>query len=106
MPVEGIEALGVEVPGLNPAERVRAKLETRIDYKNDVVLVEDCVNSGHVALAERVIKNSIDQCRIDPETGSEVSIDGDVRCSTGALLIARVPNCGRACIFCSSRSSQ
>src|SRR5260370_37823681 len=60
----------------NGFQRIGILLELRIDFKNDVILVELSEDRGDLALAKGVVERVVDVDRKNAEARSGVPVDG------------------------------
>ena len=63
-------------------------LKLRIDFQNDVVLVELGVDGRDLALSECVVESVVDLLRQNAQAGRGVAINHYVRLKASGLLIA------------------
>ena len=68
-------------------ERIRARLESRIDLEDDVILIERGEHRRDDALAKSIVERIVDRRRQNPETRGNLSIDRHIKAGTGVLLI-------------------
>src|SRR3984893_17059165 len=63
---------------VNVVERLGILLEPRIDFYNDVVLVDPFIHYRDLALTEGIVKNVVDGTSADAQTAGGVAVNNEI----------------------------